>query len=53
MKRNYRNLFMVGMMAIAACFTSCKEDDITPLKVDQNDYATLKEDVRATSAVSH
>ena len=51
MKRNYRNLFMVGMMAFAACFTSCKEDEIEPLKVDQNDYATLKEDVRATSAV--
>ena len=27
MKRNYRNLFMVGMMAIAACFTGCKEKD--------------------------
>ena len=51
MKRNYRNLFMVGMMAIASCFMSCTEDDIVPLKVNQNDYAALKEDVRATSAV--
>lgn len=51
MKRNYRNLFMVGVLVLAACFTGCKEDEIAPIKVSQNDCAELKEDIRATSAV--
>lgn len=27
MRRNYRNLFMVGVMAFATCLTSCKKDE--------------------------
>lgn len=30
MKRNYRNLFMVGLLAFAACFTGCKEVEGPP-----------------------
>lgn len=30
MRRNYRNLFMVGVMAFATCLTSCKKDEGPP-----------------------
>ncbi|MBR5846322.1 MAG: hypothetical protein IKY72_00800 [Bacteroidaceae bacterium] len=49
MKRNYRNLFMVGVMAIAACFTSCKEEG-PALNVTVNGSEEFAEEIRSTSA---
>ena len=49
MKRNYRNLFMVGVMAIAACFTSCL-DEGPALKVTVNGSEEIAEEIRSTSA---
>ena len=50
MKRNYRNLFMVGMMAIAACFTSCKEDEGPIVDITVNGSEQIAEEIRSTSA---
>ncbi|MBR5842017.1 MAG: hypothetical protein IKY64_05320 [Bacteroidaceae bacterium] len=50
MKRNYRNLFMVGMMAIAACFTSCKEDEGPIVGITVNGSEQIAEEIRSTSA---
>ena len=50
MKRNYRNLFMVGMLAIAACFTGCKEAEVPALSVTVNGSETFAEEIRSTSA---
>ena len=49
MKRNYRNLFMVGVMAIAACFTSCLEEG-PALNVTVNSSEKIAEEIRSTSA---
>ena len=50
MKRNYRNLFMVGMMAIAACFTSCKKDEGPIVDITVNGSEQIAEEIRSTSA---
>ena len=51
MKKNYRNLFMVGLMAFAACFTGCKEQsEINSLEVTVNGSDKFAEEIRSTSA---
>lgn len=50
MRRNYRNLFMVGVMAFAACFTSCKKDQGPTLDITVNGSEELAEEIRSTSA---
>ena len=50
MKRNYRNLFMVGMMAIAACFTGCKEKDAPFFAASIAGNEQIAEEIRSTSA---
>lgn len=50
MKRNYRNLFMVGVMAFAACFTSCKKDEGPTLNITATGSEELAEEIRSTSA---
>ena len=50
MKRNYRNLFMVGMMAIAACFTGCKEKDAPFFEASIAGNEQIAEEIRSTSA---
>ena len=51
MKKNYRNLFMVGVMAIAAAFTSCKEEVVLPtMDVAVNSNESIAAEVRSTSA---
>ncbi len=50
MRRNYRNLFMVGVMAFATCLTSCKKDEGPTLDITVNDSEELAEEIRSTSA---
>ena len=50
MKRNYRNLFMVGLLAFAACFTGCKEDEGPTLDITVNGSEEFAEEIRSTSA---
>ena len=50
MKRNFRNLFMVGMMAVAACFTSCKKDEGPIVDITVNGSEEFAEEIRSTSA---
>ncbi len=50
MKRNYRNLFMVGVMAFATCLTSCKKDEVPTLDIIVNGSEELAEEIRSTSA---
>ncbi len=50
MKRNYRNLFMVGVMAFATCLTSCKKDEGPTLDITVNGSEELAEEIRSTSA---
>lgn len=50
MKRNYRNLFMVGVMAVAACFTGCKEDEGPTVDITVNGSEEFAEEIRSTSA---
>ena len=50
MKRNFRNLFMVGMVAIAACFTGCKKDEGPTLDITVNGSEVFAEEIRSTSA---
>lgn len=50
MKRNYRNLFMVGVMAFAACFTGCKEEEAPALSVTVNGSEEFAEEIQSTSA---
>ena len=51
MKKNYRNLFMVGVMALSAVFTGCKEDAIVPtVDVATNSSNDIAAEVRSTSA---
>ena len=50
MKRNYRNLFMVGLMAFAACFTGCKEEQGPTLDITVNGCEEFAEEIRSTSA---
>ena len=50
MKRNYRNLFMVGLMAFATCFTGCKKDEGPTLNITVNGSEEFAEEVRSTSA---
>ena len=50
MKRNYRNLFMVGVMAVAACFTSCKKDEGPIVEITVNGSEQIAEEIRSTSA---
>ncbi|MBQ2970331.1 MAG: hypothetical protein IJE15_08105 [Bacteroidaceae bacterium] len=50
MRRNYRNLFMVGVMAFATCLTSCKKDEGPTLDITVNGSEELAEEIRSTSA---
>ena len=50
MKRNYRNLFMVGLLAFAACFTGCKEKDVPFLEASFASSEQFAEEIRSTSA---
>ena len=50
MKRNYRNLFMVGLLAFAACFTGCKEDEGPTVDITVNGSEEFAEEIRSTSA---
>ena len=50
MKRNYRNLFMVGVMAFAACFTGCKEEEAPALSVTVDGSEEFAEEIQSTSA---
>ncbi len=50
MKRNYRNLFMVGVMAFATCLTSCKKDEGPTLDITVNGSEEFAEEIRSTSA---
>ena len=53
MKRNYRNLFMVGMLTLSACFVGCKEEEEVAgptFDVTVNDSDEFAEEIRATSA---
>ena len=50
MKRNYRNLFMVGLLAFAACFTGCKEKDVPFLEASFASNEQFAEEIRSTSA---
>ena len=50
MKRNYRNLFMVGLLAFAACFTGCKEEQGPTLDITVNGSEEFAEEIRSTSA---
>lgn len=50
MRRNYRNLFMVGVMAFATCLTSCKKDEGPTLDITVNGSEEFAEEIRSTSA---
>ena len=50
MKRNYRNLFMVGLLAFAACFTGCKEVEGPTVDITVNGSEEFAEEIRSTSA---
>lgn len=50
MKRNYRNLFMVGLMAFVACFTGCKEVEGPTVDITVNGSEEFAEEIRSTSA---
>lgn len=50
MRRNYRNLFMVGVVAFATCLTSCKKDEGPTLDITVNGSEELAEEIRSTSA---
>ena len=50
MKKNYRNLFMVGVMALAAAFTGCKEEVLPELSTAVNSSEEIAAEVRSTSA---
>ena len=50
MKRNYRNLFMVGLLAFAACFTGCKENEGPTVDITVNGSEEFAEEIRSTSA---
>lgn len=50
MRRNYRNLFMVGVMAFATCLTSCKKDEGPTVDITVNGSEELAEEIRSTSA---
>ena len=51
MKKNYRNLLMVGVMALAATFTGCKEEAVVPtVDVTANSSNDVAAEVRSTSA---
>ncbi len=50
MKRNFRNLFMIGAMAFAAAFTSCTEEGVPTVEATVNGYEGVAAEVRSTSA---
>lgn len=50
MRRNYRNLFMVGVVAFATCLTSCKKDEGPTLDITVNGSEEFAEEIRSTSA---
>ena len=51
MKRNFRNLFMIGAMAFVAAFTSCKEESVLPtVEATVNGNESVAAEIRSTSA---
>ena len=51
MKRNYRNLLMVGVMALTAAFTGCKEEAVVPtVEATVNSNNEVAAEIRSTSA---
>lgn len=51
MKRNFRNLFMIGAMAFVAAFTSCKEESVLPtVEATMNSNESVAAEIRSTSA---
>ena len=51
MKKNYRNLLMLGVVALTAAFTSCKEEAVLPtVEATVNKSSEVAAEIRSTSA---